>query len=184
MIQDEGDYNIQETGLKMDGDQQGKTEEMVEATVMGQENFIDSVSGVEVIRMEGQDEEENLDADGRDLYATTEINGEKDDEDQNDEDNKMDTDAPPSSTKKKRKRRSSSTPVRSKVASDNDAIPNAKDLFVPFRVIKRIMKIDKDIGTVQNEAAMVATYALELFIENMMKESHENAIKRGRNTVK
>ena len=80
MIQDEGDYNIQETGLKMDGDQQGKTEEMVEATVMGQENFIDSVSGVEVIRMEGQDEEENLDADGRDLYATTEINGEKDDE--------------------------------------------------------------------------------------------------------
>lgn len=184
MIQDEGDHIFQTTGVQMDGDQEGKSEEMAEATIIGQEGM-DSVSGIEVMRTEGQDEEENLHAESRDLYGAAEINGEKHYEDHNDEDTKIDTgDAPPSSTKKKRKRRSSSTPVRSKVASDSDAIPNAKDLFVPFRVIKRIMKIDKDIGTVQNEAAMVATYALELFIENMMKESHENAIKRGRNTVK
>ena len=42
----------------------------------------------------------------------------------------------------------------------------------------------KDIGTVQNEAAMVATYAVEMFVEKMVYESHDNAKKRGRNTVK
>lgn len=63
-------------------------------------------------------------------------------------------------------------------------IPSVKDLGIPFRAIKRIMKVDKDIGTVQNEAAMVATYAVELFVEKIVKESNENAKKRGRNTVK
>mmetsp|Transcript_15458 Transcript_15458/g.23158 ORF Transcript_15458/g.23158 Transcript_15458/m.23158 type:complete len:234 (+) Transcript_15458:134-835(+) len=65
-----------------------------------------------------------------------------------------------------------------------DFIPSVKDLGIPFRAIKRIMKIDKDIGTVQNEAAIVATYAVELFVEKMVKCSHDNAQKRGRNTVK
>ena len=46
------------------------------------------------------------------------------------------------------------------------------------------MKIDKDIGTVQNEAAMVATFAVELFVEKMVKESNDNARKKNRNTVK
>jgi histone H3/H4 len=46
------------------------------------------------------------------------------------------------------------------------------------------MKLDKDIGTVQNEAAMVATYAVEMFMEKMVNESHDKAKKRGRNTVK
>ncbi len=76
----------------------------------------------------------------------------------------------------KRKRRAS---PKKKVG-----IPSTKDLFVPFRAIKRIMKCDKDIGTVQNEAAMVATYAVEMFMEKMVNESNERAKKRGRNTVK
>ena len=42
----------------------------------------------------------------------------------------------------------------------------------------------KDIGTVQNETAMVATYAVEMFVEKTVSESHDNAKKRGRNTVK
>ena len=63
-------------------------------------------------------------------------------------------------------------------------IPSTKDLFVPFRAIRRIMKLDKDIGTMQNEAAMVETYAVEMFVEKMVNENHDNAKKRGRNTVK
>ena len=77
----------------------------------------------------------------------------------------------------KRKRRPSPKKLKT-------GIPSTKDLFVPFRAIKRVMKLDKDIGTVQNEAAMVATYAVEMFMEKMVNESHDKAKKRGRNTVK
>lgn len=76
---------------------------------------------------------------------------------------------------KKRKRRS---------AKNDDGIPSVKDLGIPFRAIKRIMKIDPDIGTVQNEAAMVTTFALDLFIKKIVNESHLNAKKKGRNTIK
>lgn len=68
--------------------------------------------------------------------------------------------------------------------SKEDCIPSVKDLGIPFRAIKRIMKIDPDIATVQNEAAMVTTFALELFIKKIVNESYSNAKKRGRNTVK
>jgi histone H3/H4 len=172
MIQDKDEQEAVVTEVGVD-ENEGESEVMVEATIIDQE--VDSApvsTGVETImeRIQQDTQEEK--------------NEEKHDH-LNEEGAENDNSAPPSSTKKKRKRRSSSnTPVRSKFASDDTAVPNVKDLFVPFRVTKRIMKVDKDIGTVQNEAAMVATYALELFIEKMMQESHENAIKRGRNTVK
>eukprot|EP00557_Chaetoceros_sp_GSL56_P006120 CAMPEP_0176493412 /NCGR_PEP_ID=MMETSP0200_2-20121128/9536_1 /TAXON_ID=947934 /ORGANISM="Chaetoceros sp., Strain GSL56" /LENGTH=209 /DNA_ID=CAMNT_0017891075 /DNA_START=62 /DNA_END=691 /DNA_ORIENTATION=- len=67
---------------------------------------------------------------------------------------------------------------------NSDEIPSIKNLGIPFRAVKRIMKVDKDIGTVQNEAAMVATYAAELFLEKIVKESNAKAKKKGRNTVK
>ena len=78
-------------------------------------------------------------------------------------------------TKKKRK----ISPIKKQAG-----IPSVKDLGIPFRAIKRIMKIDPDIATVQNEAAMVTTYALELFVKKIVNESYVNAKKRGRNTVK
>ena len=65
-----------------------------------------------------------------------------------------------------------------------EAIPSFKDLGIPFRAIKRIMKIDPDIMVVQNEAAMITTFALELFVKKIVNESYNNAKKRGRNTVK
>jgi histone H3/H4 len=176
MIQDDVNQEAIVTGVQVDG-KEGESEELVEATVINQEEVGDSAPVVS----SGGGVEEMTEQLKRD---STEIKKEKK-EHMTEEDNNNDNNASPSSIKKKRKRQSSSnTPVRSKVASGGAAIPNAKDLFVPFRVTKRIMKVDKDIGTVQNEAAMVATYALELFIERMMEESYENAIKRGRNTVK
>jgi histone H3/H4 len=82
-----------------------------------------------------------------------------------------------------------STPTRTRKRKrssgrNDDGIPGVKDLGIPFRAIKRIMKIDPDIATVQNEAAMVTTYALELFVKKIVNESYLNAKKRGRNTVK
>lgn len=84
----------------------------------------------------------------------------------------------PGTESKKRKRKLYSKKHTS------DEIPSIKDLGIPFRAVKRIMKVDKDIGTVQNEAAMVATYAAELFLEKLVKESNARAKKKGRNTVK
>ncbi len=82
-----------------------------------------------------------------------------------------------SSTTKTRKRK---RPEEKKV----EGIPSVKDLGIPFRAIKRIMKLHPDIATVQNEAAIVTTYALELFVKKIVNESYSNAKKRGRNTVK
>jgi len=79
--------------------------------------------------------------------------------------------------KKKRKRRGGA-------GKEHDEIPSVKDLGIPFRAIKRIMKVDPDIATVQNEAAVVTTYAVELFVKKIVNESYNNAKKRGRNTVK
>jgi histone H3/H4 len=87
-------------------------------------------------------------------------------------------DTPGTTASKGRKRKLSLKKPKS------DEIPSIKNLGIPFRAVKRIMKVDKDIGTVQNEAAMVATYAAELFIEKLVKESDSKAKKKGRNTVK
>lgn len=62
--------------------------------------------------------------------------------------------------------------------------PAAKGLTIPFRTIKRIMKIDSDIGIVQNDAAIVATAALEHFVKTFAVKSLELAKSKGRNTIK
>ena len=46
------------------------------------------------------------------------------------------------------------------------------------------MKMDKDIATVQNEAAIVTTFAAELFVTKIAQESHGRAKTRSRNTVR
>jgi len=62
--------------------------------------------------------------------------------------------------------------------------PAVKVLVLPFRAIKRVMKIDTDVGTVQNEAAILVTYASELFLKKFAQESHAFARKKGRNTIR
>lgn len=62
--------------------------------------------------------------------------------------------------------------------------PAVKGLTIPFRNVKRTMKLDPDIGTVQQEAAILTTLAAELFLKSLAKESHQNAQSRGRNTIR
>ena len=91
----------------------------------------------------------------------------------------------PSSTTKssggssKKRRRSGPPPGSRKGRS-----PAVPDLTIPFRAIKRTMKLDGDIATVQNEAAIVMTLAAEMFIKRLAKESHNKAKTKGRNTIR
>jgi histone H3/H4 len=62
--------------------------------------------------------------------------------------------------------------------------PSVSGLTIPFRTVKKAMKLDPDIPIVQNEAAIMTTIAVELFLKRLAKESYRNAKNRGRNTVR
>jgi histone H3/H4 len=66
----------------------------------------------------------------------------------------------------------------------NSRTPSVRGLTIPFRTIKKSMKLDPDIPIVQNEAAIMATVAVELFLKRLVTQSHRNAKNRGRNTVR
>ena len=57
-------------------------------------------------------------------------------------------------------------------------------LTIPFRTIKRIMKIDTSIGIVQNDAAIVVTAALEHFVKELATKALKLSEKKGRGTIK
>ena len=62
--------------------------------------------------------------------------------------------------------------------------PSVHGLTIPFRTIKKAMKLDPDIPIVQNEAAIMTTVAVELFLKRLVVQSNQNAKNRGRNTVR
>ncbi|KAL7524356.1 hypothetical protein ACHAWF_000917 [Thalassiosira exigua] len=62
--------------------------------------------------------------------------------------------------------------------------PIAKGLTIPYRTVKRIMKNHPDIGIIQNDAAIIATVACELFIKELATKSLEIANCKGRITIK
>ena len=59
-----------------------------------------------------------------------------------------------------------------------------RDLTIPFRTVKKAMKLDPDIPIVQNEAAIMATIATEAFLRSLAKKSYLNAKSRSRNTIR
>jgi histone H3/H4 len=62
--------------------------------------------------------------------------------------------------------------------------PSVAGLTIPFRTIKKAMKLDPDIPIVQNEAAIMTTLAAELFLKSLAQNSFQNAKNRGRNTIR
>jgi histone H3/H4 len=62
--------------------------------------------------------------------------------------------------------------------------PSVAGLTIPFRTVKKAMKLDPDTPIVQNEAAIMTTMAAELFLKSLAKESFRNAKLRGRNTIR
>jgi histone H3/H4 len=62
--------------------------------------------------------------------------------------------------------------------------PAVSGLTIPFRTVKKAMKLDPDIPIVQNEAAIMTTLASELFLKALATASYANAKARGRNTIR
>lgn len=62
--------------------------------------------------------------------------------------------------------------------------PSVAGLEIPFRTVKKAMKLDPDIPIVQNEAALMTTVAAECFLKALSKEALRNAKNRGRHTIR
>lgn len=62
--------------------------------------------------------------------------------------------------------------------------PSVAGIDIPFRTVKKAMKHDRDIPIVQNEAAIMATMAAELFLKQLATTAYTNAKNHGRNTVR
>lgn len=63
-------------------------------------------------------------------------------------------------------------------------VPSVAGLTIPFRTVKKAMKLDPDTPIVQNEAAIMTTVAVELFVKELSKRSYSLAKSRGRTTVR
>jgi len=108
------------------------------------------------------------------------------------EDSQQSPDESLASKKKKHDRRNRQlalareSAARNRAAKESGQLQEAtvKELILPYRAVRRIMKLDKEIGTVQVEAAIVATKAAELFVQKLAKESHKHAKDRGRSGIK
>mmetsp|Transcript_9685 Transcript_9685/g.24133 ORF Transcript_9685/g.24133 Transcript_9685/m.24133 type:complete len:164 (+) Transcript_9685:265-756(+) len=62
--------------------------------------------------------------------------------------------------------------------------PAVKGLNIPFRTVKKAMKLDPDIPIVQNEAAIMTTLAAELFLKRLADQSQKICKNRGKNTIR
>mmetsp|Transcript_57906 Transcript_57906/g.64715 ORF Transcript_57906/g.64715 Transcript_57906/m.64715 type:complete len:170 (+) Transcript_57906:108-617(+) len=62
--------------------------------------------------------------------------------------------------------------------------PAVKGLHIPFRTVKKAMKLDPDIPIVQNEAAIMTTLAAELFLRRLAEQSQKICKARGKNTIR
>lgn len=62
--------------------------------------------------------------------------------------------------------------------------PAVKGLNIPFRTVKKAMKLDPDIPIVQNEAAIMTTLAAELFLKRLANQSQKICKNRGKNTIR
>mmetsp|Transcript_20939 Transcript_20939/g.37815 ORF Transcript_20939/g.37815 Transcript_20939/m.37815 type:complete len:213 (+) Transcript_20939:72-710(+) len=146
------------------------------------------------VESEVEEEEEGRDAG---LDTTNVLNTTFDTADGDDETHSLATDMtppPPSPSSKKRSNSELSDPATPSALTEsakkkkyNDGRPRqpaAKGLTIPFRTIKRIMKLDTDIGIVQNDAAIIAAAALEMFVKEFATKSLEIAKRKGRNTIK
>ncbi|KAG7360553.1 histone-like transcription factor CBF/NF-Y [Nitzschia inconspicua] len=88
---------------------------------------------------------------------------------------------------------SSTAPPPKKKARKKPAVPpNARrgrapavaGLTIPFRTVKKAMKLDPDNTIVQNEAAIMTTMAAELFLKKLALQSQKTCKTKERNTIR
>ena len=57
-------------------------------------------------------------------------------------------------------------------------------MLIPKAAVKRLMKIDKDVNQVANDAVILVAKATELFLEKLMREAYAVADEDGREQIK
>lgn len=82
------------------------------------------------------------------------------------------------------RKKKKSSPVSARRTGRKGRTPSVAGLTIPFRTVKKAMKLDPDTPIVQNEAAIMTTIAAELFLKRLAKESFHSAKLRGRNTIR
>jgi histone H3/H4 len=75
-------------------------------------------------------------------------------------------------------------PPKASSSAKKGRSPSVAGLTIPFRTVKKAMKLDPDIPIVQNEAAIMTTIAAEAFLKKLAKKSYRNARNRGRHTIR
>ena len=145
------------------------SDDEIDAATVDSSGAPEEVEVVAVAAAAADDEEEEEEA-----VAAVEDDDEEEEEEEEEE-------ATTPAAGKKRKRQPPPAPPS---VPRKGRTPAVQGLTIPFRAIKRTMKIDPIIGTVQNEAAIVTTMAAELFVQALAKESYQNASSRGRNTIR
>ena len=60
----------------------------------------------------------------------------------------------------------------------------AEDLKIPKNAVKRIMKLDPEVGAVSAEAVIAVAKATEIFLEKFATDSYNIAVDKNRKTVR
>jgi len=138
-------------------------------------------------RADGSRNDEDDDESTVDMEEQTEITDGVDDEDDLTTGDNSTADAAACTPKTPgRKRRKHSPGSKSGAGSSvkKSRSPSVVGLTIPFRTVKKAMKLDPGTPIVQNEAAVMATFAAEQFLKTLAKESFRRARNRGRNTIR
>jgi histone H3/H4 len=145
----------------------GTTEQDIEVTAADNTNSDDEDSDVGVTTVGSS----KIEPDSLDLDDTK-----GDDEEDSEDEGSIKSSATDHTPAKKNSKRSR--------ASAAKRIPSVAGLTIPFRTVKKAMKLDPDTPIVQNEAAIMTTIAVELFVKSLAVASLENAKSRGRTNVR
>ena len=96
-----------------------------------------------------------------------------------------DDDAGSTTSSRRTPTKEKSSPRRNSIggSSKRSRPPSVAGLEIPFRTVKKAMKLDPEVPIVQTEAALMVTVAAELFVKSLAAESFKNAKARGKNVI-
>ena len=179
---DNDDKNDTTANDDEDGEEEDVTEDQKSAVVLDVE-VVSETKVKSVADEEGEEEEEGDEDDDHD--------GDGDDVQEDDKTNASISNNSPPKAKKQSKRPKASPEHRERLLAQlargrETARKNRESgaCALPLRNIKRIMRLNKDVGIVQNEAAILVQFAAELFTKKFANQSFKTAQEKGRDCIK
>eukprot|EP00815_Leptocylindrus_aporus_P006644 CAMPEP_0116065150 /NCGR_PEP_ID=MMETSP0322-20121206/9562_1 /TAXON_ID=163516 /ORGANISM="Leptocylindrus danicus var. apora, Strain B651" /LENGTH=226 /DNA_ID=CAMNT_0003551351 /DNA_START=58 /DNA_END=738 /DNA_ORIENTATION=+ len=167
-----------------DGEEEDVSEDQKSAVVLDVE-VVNETKVTSVADEEGEEEEEGDEDDDNDG------DGDGDDVQEDDKTNASISNNSPPKAKKQSKRPKASPEHRERLLAQlargrETARKNRESgaCALPLRNIKRIMRLNKDVGIVQNEAAILVQFAAELFTKKFANQSFKTAQEKGRDCIK